>query len=155
MKKSFLSLLCILAFALPFVAATPCFADTGETTIGQITYQHDTETDEAMVTHADSGISGDVEIPGTIEVGDQKYKVTSIGDHAFSWCKHLTEITIPESVTSIGDHAFAFCSSLKEITIPEGVTSIGNGAFSNCTGLTEVYMKEGLIFGTGPFVDVP
>lgn len=68
MKKRFLSLLCVLVFALPFVAATPCFANTGETTIGQITYQYDTETDEAMVTHADSGISGDVEIPGTIEV---------------------------------------------------------------------------------------
>ena len=112
MKKSILSLLCILAFALPFVAATPCFADTGETTIGNITYQYDTETDEAMVTDAVLDISGDVEIPGTIEVGDQKYKVTSIGDHAFSWCTDLTEITIPESVTSIGDHAFSGCSSL-------------------------------------------
>lgn len=177
MKKRFLSLLCILAFALPFVAATPCFADTGETTIGQITYQHDTETDEAMVTHADSGISGDVEIPGTIEVGDQKYKVTSIGDHAFSWCTDLTEITIPESVTSIGDHAFSgclsltqiaipegvtsiggyaftFCSSLKEITIPESVTSIGDDAFYGCDNLTNVYVREDLSLGTDPFIDV-
>lgn len=102
MKKRFLSLLCILAFALPFVAATPCFADTGETTIGQITYLYDTETDEAMVTRADSGISGDVEIPGTIEVGDQKYKVTSIRDYAFYDCYGLTQIAIPEGVTSIG-----------------------------------------------------
>lgn len=177
MKKRFLSLLCILAFALPFVAATPCFADTGETTIGQITYQHDTETDEAMVTHADSGISSDVEIPGTIEVGDQKYKVTSIGDHAFSWCTDLTEITIPESVTSIGDHAFSgcssltqitipegvtsiggyaftFCSSLKEITIPESVTSIGDDAFYGCDNLTNVYVREDLSLGTDPFIDV-
>ena len=152
MKKRFLSLLCILAFALPFVAATPCFADTGETTIGQITYQHDTETDEAMVTHADSGISGDVEIPGTIEVGDQKYKVTSIGDHAFSWCKHLTEITIPESVTSIGDHAFSGCSSLTQITIPEGVTSIGDHAFSECSSLTQITIPEGVTsIGDGAF----
>ena len=152
MKKSILSLLCILAFALPFVAATPCFADTGETTIDQITYQHDTETDEAMVTHADSGISGDVEIPGTIEVGDQKYKVTSIGDHAFSWCKHLTEITIPESVTSIGDHAFSGCSSLTQITIPEGVTSIGDHAFSECSSLTQITIPEGVTsIGDGAF----
>ncbi len=152
MKKRFLSLLCILAFALPFVAATPCFADTGETTIGQITYQHDTETDEAMVTHADSGISGDVEIPGTIEVGDQKYKVTSIGDHAFSWCTDLTEITIPESVTSIGDHAFSGCSSLTQITIPEGVTSIGDHAFSECSSLTQITIPEGVTsIGDGAF----
>ena len=130
MKKRFLSLLCILAFALPFVAATPCFADTGETTIDQITYRYDTETGEATVSDADEGISGDVEIPGTIEFGDQKYKVTSIGDHAFSWCTDLTEITIPEGVTSIGDHAFSECSSLTQIAIPEGVTSIGDHAFS-------------------------
>ena len=144
MKKSILSLLCILAFALPFVAATPCFADTGETTIGPITYQYDTETDEAMVTDADSGISGDVEIPGTIEFGDQRYKVTSIGDHAFSWCTDLTEITIPEGVTSIGDHAFSGCSSLTQITIPEGVTSIGDHAFSECSSLTQITIPEGV-----------
>ena len=152
MKKRFLSLLCILAFALPFVAATPCFADTGETTIGQITYQHDTETDEAMVTHADSGISGDVEIPGTIEVGDQKYKVTSIGDHAFSGCSSLTQITIPEGVTSIGDYAFSECSSLTQIAIPESVTSIGYGTFDSCSSLKEITIPEGVTsIGYGTF----
>ena len=144
MKKRLLSLLCVLAFALPFIAATPCFADTGETTIDQITYLYDTETDEAMVTHADSGISDDVEIPGTIEFGDQKYKVTSIGDHAFSWCTDLTEITIPEGVTSIGNHAFRGCSSLTQITIPEGVTSIGDHAFSECSSLTQIAIPEGV-----------
>ena len=102
MKKRFLSLLCILAFALPFVAATPCFADTGETTIGQITYLYDTETKEAMVNDVDESISGNAVIPGTIEVGDQKYKVTSIGYYAFSGCSSLTQIAIPEGVTSIG-----------------------------------------------------
>ncbi len=165
MKKSILSLLCILAFALPFVAATPCFADTGETTIGQITYQYDTETDEATVNDADESISGDVEIPGTIEVEGKEYAVTSIGNVAFSGCSSLTEVAIPESVTSIGDgafnncssltqvaipesvtsigdHAFAFCFSLTQITIPEGVTSIGDGAFNNCSSLTQVAIPE-------------
>ena len=65
MKKRFLSLLCALAFVLPFIAATPCFAATSETTIDQITYQYDTETGEAVVTGAASDIFGDVEIPGT------------------------------------------------------------------------------------------
>lgn len=138
MKKSILSLLCILAFALPFVAATPCFADTGETTIDQITYRYDTETGEATVNDADESISGNAVIPGTIEVGGQKYKVTSVGDYAFFYCSRLTEITIPEGVTSIREHAFAYCSSLKEITIPEGVTSIGNSAFISCDSLIEI-----------------
>ena len=152
MKKSILSLLCILAFALPFVAATPCFADTGETTIGQITYLYDTETDEAMVTRADSGISGDVEIPGTIEVGDQKYKVTSIRDYAFYDCYGLTQIAIPEGVTSIGVFAFYYCSSLTQIAIPEGVTSIGDYAFSECSSLTQIAIPESVTsIGYGTF----
>ena len=152
MKKSILSLLCILAFALPFVAATPCFADTGETTIDQITYRYDTETGEATVSDADESISGNAVIPGTIEVGGQKYKVTSIGDYAFSYCPSLTQIAIPESVTSIGQGTFAYCSSLKEITIPEGVTSIGDSAFISCASLTEVTIPESVTsIGDGTF----
>ena len=144
MKKRFLSLLCILAFALPFVAATPCFADTGEITIGQITYQYDTETDEATVNDADESISGNVEIPGTIEVEGKEYAVTSIGNVAFSGCSSLPEVAIPESVTSIGDFAFNGCSSLTQIAIPEGVTSIGDFAFNGCSSLTQITIPEGV-----------
>ncbi len=144
MKKRFLSLLCILAFALPFVAATPCFADAREITIDQITYQYDTETGEATVNDADKSISGNAVIPGTIEVGDQKYKVTSIGDIAFYDCSSLTQIAIPEGVTSIGDYAFSGCSSLTQIAIPEGVTSIGERAFNNCSSLTQITIPEGV-----------
>ena len=144
MKKRFLSLLCILAFALPFIAATPCFAVTGNTEINQITYQYDTETGEAVVTGAASDISGDVEIPGTITVKGEEYAVTSIGDSAFYWCTGLTNVTIPEGVTSIGDSAFVRCTRLTQITIPEGVTSIGNYAFYNCSSLEEITIPEGV-----------
>lgn len=151
MKKSFLSLLCVLAFALPFVVATPCFAATSETTIDQITYRYDTETGEATVNYADESISGNAVIPGTIEVDGQKYKVTSIGNLAFYYCSSLKEITIPEGVTSIGDYAFSYCPSLKEITIPESVTSIGDGAFEWCDKLTNVYVEKGLSLGANSF----
>ena len=152
MKKSILSLLCILAFALPFVAATPCFADTGETTIDQITYQYDTETGEATVNDADESISGNAVIPGTIEFGGQKYKVTSIGNGAFSGCSKLTEIAIPEGVTSIGDGAFNSCLGLTQITIPEGVTSIGDDAFYDCLSLTQIAIPESVTsIGDGAF----
>lgn len=144
MRKRFLGLLIVLAFALPFVAAAPCFADTGETTINQITYEYDTETNEAAVVRSELEISGDVAIPETIEVDGQKYKVTSIGTHAFQDCRKLTQITIPESVTSIGESAFEYCTGLTKVTIPEGVTSIGNAAFSNCISLSEVIIPEGV-----------
>ena len=58
--------------------------------------------------------------------------VKSIGDKAFSDCESLQSITIPNSVTSIGDKAFRWCKSLQSITIPNSVTSIGDGAFIGC-----------------------
>ena len=64
--------------------------------------------------------------------------MTSIGDYAFSECRGLTSITIPNSVTSISDYAFYECYGLTSITIPNSVTSISDHAFSCCSGLTSV-----------------
>ena len=64
--------------------------------------------------------------------------VTSIGDWAFSGCKGLTSITIPNGVTSIGGSAFSGCKGLVSIIIPDGVTSIGYSAFEGCSKLTSV-----------------
>ncbi|MGN1307246.1 MAG: leucine-rich repeat protein [Faecousia sp.] len=91
--------------------------------------------------------------------------VTTIGDHAFSYCSSMESVTIPDSVTSIGGYAFSYCSSLESVTIPgsvtsisdrtfywcdnlttmtilEGVTSIGGLAFGHCTGLTSVTIPD-------------
>ena len=76
-------------------------------------------------------------IPETVTYDGTTYSVTSIGENAFSHCRSLTSITIPNSVTSIGNSAFSSCSSLTSITIPNSVTSIGNSAFSYCSSLTK------------------
>ena len=55
----------------------------------------------------------------------------SIATSAFSYCRSLTSITIPDSVVGIGDRAFSGCTSLASITIPDSVTSIGEDAFYN------------------------
>ena len=64
--------------------------------------------------------------------------VTSIGEHAFSYCNSLSNIVIPASVTSIGNSAFSCCNSLSNIVIPASVTSIGNSAFSYCNSLSNI-----------------
>ncbi len=87
---------------------------------------------------SDGKYSGDVTIPSTIVYKGIVYSVTTIGSQAFSYCRGLTSITIPESVTSIGNVAFWNCTGLTSVTIPNSVTSIGNVAFWNCTGLTSV-----------------
>ena len=64
-------------------------------------------------------------------------EVTSIGDNAFTNCRTLASITIPESVTYIGRESFGGCSNLTSITIPESVTSLGYYAFVYCDRLSE------------------
>ena len=72
--------------------------------------------------------------------------VTGIGDYAFSGCRGLKSITIPDSITSIGGGAFDECSGLTSITIPKSVTSIevnvSEGMFSGCSGLTKIEVAK-------------
>ena len=93
---------------------------------GDLSYE---VTDAGDIVITDCRINAEiVEIPSEI---DGK-SVTSIGEYAFSSCRSLTEITIPDSVTRIGGYAFYTCTSLTSIMIPDSVTSIGEGAFYVC-----------------------
>ncbi len=48
-----------------------------------------------------------------------------------------TEIVIKDGTSEISDHAFSGCRGLISITMPNSVTSIGESAFNNCSGLTK------------------
>ena len=82
-------------------------------------------------------LNGKMTIPDVVKNVNNgiSYKVTGIGDNAFSGCTGLTSVEIPNSVTSIGDNAFSGCAGLKSVEIPNSVTSIGVCAFTGCTDL--------------------
>ena len=65
-----------------------------------------------------------------------------ICDNAFTWCRSLSDIVIPDSVTSIGFGAFLNCSSLSNIVIPDSVTSIGGAAFFTCGSLSSIVIPD-------------
>lgn len=83
-----------------------------------------------------------VVIPKEVTIMDKTLKVTSIGSYAFSNCKKLTAVIIPNSVKTIGEAAFTFCHGLNSVIIPKGVTSIKWCAFWDCESLTSVTIPQ-------------
>ena len=88
----------------------------------------------------------DLVIPSVFVKDGVTYKVTSIGEDAFSLCSNLTTITIPNSMTSIGNSAFSRCSSLTNINIPNSMTSIGSQAFYYCRNLTSITIPNSVTY---------
>ncbi len=84
-----------------------------------------------------TGAGGAVEIPKTITVNAQEYKVTSIGKDAFWGCA-ITSLTIPEGVTSIGRYAFGYCRALESISLPKSLETINDHAFASCSSLKSI-----------------
>lgn len=52
--------------------------------------------------------------------------VTAIGDWAFSGCKKLSSIVIPDCIASIGENPFVFCDNLSTVIFGEGTTTYYN-----------------------------
>ena len=90
------------------------------------------ETDNG-VSYVDKWV---VDCDDSVTAANIRSDTVGIADHAFSGCKTLKSVIIPDTVTSIGDRAFSGCSGMTEVTIPESVTSIGDYAFSGCTALS-------------------
>ena len=70
--------------------------------------------------------------------------VTAIGDCAFSGCKKLKSITIPNSVKTIGSGAFSGCISLESVVLPEGLSALAASTFASCSALQEITLPDSL-----------
>ncbi len=84
----------------------------------------------------------------------------TIGEYAFYYCTHMTNVTIGNSVTSIGEDAFYFCTNLANLTIgnndpiPNGGCVIQDDAFEECTNLRTLTLGDNVtIIAYGAFED--
>lgn len=78
-------------------------------------------------------------LTGVYSIRDKTY---SIACEAFSRCKELTEVKIPNTVRGIGEYAFYGCSGLTALQIPNSVKEIYHGAFEACTGLESIALSD-------------
>lgn len=98
---------------------------------------------------------GDVVIPAEITHLGNTYKVVAIGTNAFSNCRLLHSIAIPNTITLILSYAFYGCSNVVgELKLPNSVTEIGYGAFCGCRGLTSLTIPNSVtMIGRDAFSD--
>lgn len=76
--------------------------------------------------------AGSIGSGSNIEFGWNK----KIPNYAFSNCRTLERISIPEGITTIGDGSFSNCYSLIKLTIPKSVTDVAGEPYYGCDNLT-------------------
>lgn len=85
------------------------------------------------------GLSGDLEIPSTIEVNGKDYLVSSISNYAF-YNRNITSVVIPESVCFIAGKSFLNCKNLKTALIHDSFLRVSAEAFEE--GVEIIRKKE-------------
>lgn len=113
-----------------------------ETTIPEPTspYVYEYTVDGVRITGWNDGISSELVIPESID----GVTVVEIAANAFSGSS-LTEVKIPESVKWIGEGAFSECRSLFRIELPDGITELVVNMFSGCISLEQIVIPESVV----------
>ena len=99
--------------------------------------------DEATVTYRDKRFNsyrGDVVIPSQVEHDGVTYRVTAVGDDAFSSCDSLTSVAMP-SIERFGSYVFVGSNHLSEVTFGKKFTC-EYGSFCRMTSLERVNVED-------------
>mgnify|MGYP002623782265 CR=1 FL=1 len=68
--------------------------------------------------------------------------LSSFADAAFSGCKKITKIAIPQYITSLPKYCFAFCENLETVELNQNLTHIGQSAFEGCKRLENITLPQ-------------
>ena len=134
---------CVCALLLAMAAGmTNAYAYEYDFEADGIYYSILPDEDHAVAVTQGNGYdySGDVVIPAEVSYGGNTYRVTTIGNAAFSYCTSLTSVEMP-SVTTIEERAFSDCYELVSVSMPS-VETIDRRAFVSCSNLESIHLPE-------------
>lgn len=142
----------VFACALSLSSADDSIGDTSAPVVsGDYTYTYDTETGEATITKAGSGLSGEITIPSVLD----EWPVVALGERAFYNNSKVTAVTIPSTIRSVGNEAFYNSEITSVVFLTDsgnGTASIGNSVFRECDKLVSVTLPSTLTsMGTDVF----
>lgn len=83
-----------------------------------------------------------VVVPSHVEKDGYRYEVVGIGRCAFSNCRDIVTLHLPETLTYIREKAFLGCRNLVSVVMSGPTEIIGDSAFSGCVNLRDVTMGE-------------
>ena len=94
------------------------------------------KTDEYIIINCPDNLGGG----NTKEITADGFptNTTMVAAAAFSSCRSLETITLPDTITFLGASVFAKCLSLKSFEVPDGVTTLPQYAFFGCAKLESI-----------------
>lgn len=86
--------------------------------------------------------SGNVVVPSSVKVGDQRVIVTEVLPSVFQGDPTVKDVTLGSFASSLPSHAFRGCENLRRVSLGEEINYVSNSTFEGCTSLEEVEFRS-------------